>query len=332
MFAIFITSGILFNYALGALRDFRYYSISLVAVGIVALFEVLMFWLPETPRWLVSRGQVDEAEDVLLWLRGKKIGTKKEITAMKKSFTEKKSSVWRLFLKRSIITPVVYVLIIFAVQQSGGINAITPFVSILLKNAGVSNPRAASIYSVGIPGLIFLVVAIVLVDFIGRKFLLVVSATGQFLGLAMLGIHAFISRPSLCASSNSSVEMTDGAVCNPHFQYLAVFSTILFVSSFTVGYNSVPYVLLAELLPLSVRGKASGMASSMAWGCASLFLFFYFDVTALITPWFTFWAIAIVNILFAIFVIVLVPETKGKQVTELENLFAKKPDVLRTTL
>ena len=325
MFAIFLTSGVLFNYVLGAINKFRYYYISLVAVGIVAIFEVLMFWLPETPRWLMSKGYVEQAEKVLLWLRGKKIGAKKEIDAMKKSLSEKKRNVWRLFLTRSIITPVVYVIIIFAIQQSGGINAITPFVGIILKDAGVSSPRTVSIYCVGIPGLLFLVVATFLVDFAGRKFLLAISGTGQFLAVALLGIHAFITRPSLCDPSLDTA-------CNPQFQYLAIFALIFFVISFTVGYNSIPYVLLAELLPLSVRGKASGIASSVSWSCAALFLLFFFDFTALVTPWFTLWFISLLNISTVLFVIIFVPETKGKQLGELENLFKRKPNVVETVL
>ena len=325
LFAVFLTTGVLFNYALGAIDNFRYYYISLVAVGIVAVFEVLMLQLPETPRWLMSKGYTEKAEDVLLWLRGKKIGTKKEIDEMKKSLAEKKRNVWRLFLKRSVITPVVYVLIIFAIQQSGGINAITPFVGIILRDAGVSSPRTISIFSVGIPGLIFLVVAIILVDFTGRKFLLAVSGTGQFLAVAMLGIHAFITRPSLCGPSLETA-------CNPQFQYLAIFSIIFFIISFTVGYNSIPYVLLAELLPLSVRGKASGLASSLSWSCAAVFLLFFFDFTALITPWFTFWFISLLNISTVLFIIIFVPETKGKQLGELETLFKRKPDVVEAIL
>jgi SP family arabinose:H+ symporter-like MFS transporter len=118
-FPVFLTCGVLFNYALGAIRDFRYYYISLVAVGIVAMFEVLMFWLPESPRWLLSRGYVEQTEHFLLWLRGEKIGIKKELDDMKKSLKGKKPKVWKLFLKRSVLIPLVYILVIFATQQYG---------------------------------------------------------------------------------------------------------------------------------------------------------------------------------------------------------------------
>ena len=110
---IMLTSGIVVNYAMGAIDGFPYYYISLVAVGIVALFEVLMIWLPETPRWLLSRGYREDAKKVLLWLRGKKIGIHQERDEMKKAIittTAKRTKVRKEFLKRNVFVPFIYVL------------------------------------------------------------------------------------------------------------------------------------------------------------------------------------------------------------------------------
>ena len=74
LFGILLTGstllGVTFTFGLSSIDGFFYYYISLVAVGIVAMFEVFMFWLPETPRSLMSRGYVNEARKVLIWLRG----------------------------------------------------------------------------------------------------------------------------------------------------------------------------------------------------------------------------------------------------------------------
>ena len=332
MFSIFLASGVIINYALGAINNFRYYYISLVAVGIVAVFEVLMVWLPETPRWLLSRGYGEQTEHVLLWLRGKKIKIKNELDDMKESL---KPNSWKLFLNKSILTPLVYVLIIFAMQQSGGINAITPFAGTLFADAGVSNPRYAAIYAVGGSGIIAAIISIVLIDFSGRKFLLVISGTGEILGLVMLGAHSFITRPSLCANSsmtNMTETMDMDTFCNPQYQSLAICGVIVFVLTFTLGYNSVPYVLISELLPLSVRGKASGIATSVGWICAALFTGFYLQVRGLVRPWFALWGLAALNVVTVLFVIFFIPETKGKSLEELESRFVKKPAVVNTTM
>jgi SP family facilitated glucose transporter-like MFS transporter 8 len=326
-FPVFLTTGVLFNFALGAIDNFRYYDTSLVAVGIVALFEVLMFWLPETPRWLMSQGYAERAEHVLLWLRGNKIGIGKELADMKKSLSQKKTNVWKLFLQRRVFQPLVYLLILFFVQQMGGINGITPFAGLILSDAGLSNPRTTSIYAVGLSGFVGLSVSIVLVDLIGRKTPLIISEIGQFLAIIMLGIHAYITRPSLCDFSTS-----DAMPCNPQFQYMALVSIIGFALSFTAGANSVPYVLLAEFMPLSVRGKASGIVAALTWGSSALFTGLYFEFREWITPWFTLWLVALVDLIGVVFIILIIPETKGKKLEELEKVFVKRPDTVETVL
>ena len=335
-FPIFLTTGISLNIGMGAINNFRYYYISLIAVGLVALFEVLMFWLPETPRWLLSRRYGEQAENVLLWLRGKNIGIKKELDDMKKAILSqskvKNAKVWKLFLKRSVFIPVLYVLIIFAVQQVCGINAITPFAGLLFLKAGVDSPRTTAAYAVGVFPYLGQFLSIVAIDIVGRKVLLVLSGIGMFLGAAMLGIHFFITRPSLCNST--VVEAIDASAepCNPQYQILAIFSVIIFVVSFTFGFNTVPYVLLPELLPLTVRGVASGFAAVSAWGCAALFTGFYLEFATLVRPWFAMWMLAGINVAVVIFVILFIPETKGKSLEEIESKFVRKPSVIKTVL
>ena len=332
IFPTFLVFGVLLNYIVGAINGFRYYYTSLVAVGLVALFEVLMFWLPDTPRWLLSRGYGEEAENVLLWLRGKKIGIKKELDEMKASLVAKKSEekkVWKLFLKRNVAVPVMYTLVLFTVQQGCGINAITPFAGLLFSDAGIDSPRTTSIYAVGISGIVGLIISIVAVDVLGRKFLLVAGGTGAFLAATGLGIHFFITRPSLC---NSTAVEASFEPCNLQYQMLATVSVIVFVVAFNIGYNTVPYVLLSELLPLSVRGVASGIAAVAAWITATLFTGFYLEFAELVRPWFAMWSLAAINVASVLFVILLIPETKGKSLEEMENKFVGKPDIVETIL
>ena len=333
-----LTSGVLLNYGLGAIDNFPYYYISLVAIGIVALFEVLMIWLPETPRWLLSRGYGEAAEKVLLWLRGKKIGIQRELDDMKKAIAEsktKKTNVWREFRKRSVLVPLVYVLILFFYCQGGGIMAIAPFAAIIFSDAGVNDPRTTSIYAVGVSGIIGLVVSTITVDIVGRVVLLVISGTGMFLAASMLGIHFFITRPSLCDHFNSTViESLEGISepCNSQFELLAIVSVILFNFIFMMGWGTVPWVLLSELLPLSVRGVGSGLAMFTAWSIAAIFSGFYLPYSNLVRPWFAMWTIALIDLTSVVFVLIFIPETKGKTLEEMEKKYERKPDVVDTVL
>ena len=108
-----LTLGILLIYGLGAISDFPYYYISLVAVGLVAVFEVLMVWLPETQRWLLSRGYGEDSESVLLGLRGKKIGIQRELDNIKKLLQENKEkiNVLKEFKKKAVFHPFIIIII-----------------------------------------------------------------------------------------------------------------------------------------------------------------------------------------------------------------------------
>ena len=338
------TTGVLFSFVLGAIGDFRYYQISLVAVGIVALFEILMFWLPETPRWLLSRGYVKQAEHILRLLRGKKIEIKNEVDEIKQTIAakrrEQKKNILRQFSKRFVLVPFIYVLTTFFFQQMGGISATAAFAATIFSDAGVSNPRVAAIYGVGIASLMGNFVTFFLINLIGRVTLLIVSSTGMFLGCSMLGIHFFITRASLCggndfASNSTAILMQDTMgtePCNTHFGPLAVVSLILYRFCFSIGMGPIPWLLVSELLPLSVRGVASGLVMIVTWTASSAVTGLYLEYVTLVKPWFALWTFALLNLAAVVFFIVFLPETKGKSLEELERKFMKEPDIVETVL
>ena len=332
-----LTSGIVFNYAIGSINGFRYYYISLVAVGIVALFEVLMVWLPETPRWLLSRGYVKRAEKVMQWLRGKRIGTKKELDEIKSAIAAKKregKKAWREFSKRSVLIPLTYIFIVFFFHQAGGISAVAAFAATIFSDAGVSIPRVTSIYAVGLASLVGNFTAFFLVDLVGRTFLLTVSGTGMFLGSTMLGTHFFITRSSLCSDFTNStiVDSMETEPCNTHFGPLATVSLILYRFSFSIGFGPIPWILVSEFLPLPVRGFASGFAMLLNWTISTIVTGFYLEYAAVVQQWFAMWTFALSNLVATLFVIVFLPETKGKSLEELERKFMKQPDIVETDI
>ena len=336
-----LTSGIMFSYILGAIRGFRYYYISLVAVGIVGLFEVLMIWLPETPRWLLAKGHVEQAESVLLWLRGKKFDIKEELEEIEKVVAKKnsKKNMMQEFLRRGVIIPFIYVFTSFVFQQIGGVSAIVAFAAAIFSDAGVANPRVASIYAVGVVGVIGNISIVFVVDSIGRRTLLILSGSAMCVGYVMLGTHFFITRPSLCSSNgfnNSTSLMLDAPTtsepCNAHFAPLAIASLVLCRFSFAIGFGPVPYILLSEMLPLSVRGFASGLVATVMWLTVSAVSGLYLEYVALVEQWFAMWTFALFNLLGVLLTIVFIPETKGKSIEELERKFAKESNDVKTDL
>ena len=132
------------------------------------------------------------------------------------------------------------------------------FASTIFSEAGVSDPRLTSIYAIGCATLIGNFASFFLVDIVGRTSLLIISGTGMFLGSTMLGTHFFVTRPSLCNDFNATVIETMAEPWNAHVGPLAVVSLILYRLSFSIGFGPMPWILVSEFLPLSVRGVASG--------------------------------------------------------------------------
>lgn len=320
-------------FGMGSIEDFHYYYVALVAAGIVTAFELMMVWLKETPRWLLSKGYKLQTIATLKFLRGPKIGFERELKDMEVVLTENINlsmlQVLKEFKRRSVLIPFLIVVVIMFFQVIGGISALSPYAASIFEEAGVPHPKLASIYSIGSAGLL-VIVAVVLVEIAGRKVLLVVSGLGTALSCVMLGTHFFLTRPSLCHSNvNLSVALlqstsTTDAPCNPQYAPLAIVSVFLFCALFSVGWGPIPWVLLGELLPLQVRGVASGMVAIVNSGTAAMATGFYPKYSQAVTPWFAWWSFSIINLTSVVFVVLCVFETKGKALEEIQSRYEGK--------
>ena len=325
--------GITITYALGSIDGFFYYYISLVAVGIVAMFEVFMFWLPETPRSLMSRGYVKEAEKIIKWLRGPNSKTsteelkeiKQHIISIRQAQT--REDVWKHLVRKSVLVPSMYLLVIFMVKQLCGINAVIAYAGEIFVDAGVPNPSVTSIYTVGASSVIGILVAFLTTDHIGRKSLLIISGILLFIGATLLGIHFYITRPSLCGNyltmSSPYDDSTDEPLinCNAHFTPLLIVSVIVYTFGFSMGWGPIPWILVSELLPLSVRGKATGLCMIVSYLSSTIVVGFYLQYVELVTLWFAMWTFSIVSVAGSVFVLIFIPETKGKSLEAVEREF-----------
>ena len=325
-----LATGILLNYSIGSIPGFPYFYNSLVATGTVAVFEVMMVWLKETPRWLVSKSHYQEAYHTLIWLRGPSVNTEDEIRSIESSDSSSIWSAWKEFAKRSVAVPVMIVIVVMFFQQIGGLNAISSYAASLFEEAGVANPRVTATYAVGGVELFSTVISIFVIDLIGRKILLIISGAGMTVGTALLGVHFYITRPSLCASvANSTLtdlaemlqDSTTDAPCNTQYGPLAVVSIITFGFAFSVGWGPVPWILLSELIPLQVRGLASGIAILVNWGTSAIVVGFYLEYADVVQVWFAWWSFAILNAAGVLFTIVFIRETKGKTLEDIEKYY-----------
>lgn len=333
---LFIGLGILLCYYMGTI--FIYYHVALGACMTVTVFVVLSVWLKETPRWLLATGQSRRAFMTLQWLRGPHYEVDNEFNTMKEFLAHQDDTTapWKEFRKKSIIVPTVTLLIVFFFQQIGGLNAQGAYGTLIFKEAGVSNPQFTSAMSIGVTATVGTIISAFVVDKMGRKPLLVISAIGMGIGSTLLGLHFYITRPALCSGNSTKGNLTenfsmkeidstsDTTLCNTQYGPLAIVSIVTYNLMFAIGFGPISWILLPELLPLKVRGLGGGLAVFVNWATSALVTGTYLSYADAITPWFAWWTFALLNFLSIVFVLVALVETKGKNLEVIQTAFEKK--------
>ena len=148
------------------------------------------------------------------------------------------------------------------------------------------------------------VASLFLVDLFGRKVLLIISGLTMALSCFGLGTALYITQHVTGSDSETKP--------------LFVASVIIFSVGFSVGWGSIPFILLSELLPLQTRGVLAGMVAIVNWGCGALVSGTYNWFAGLVQPYGAWWAYGIINLLSSVCVAVFLPETKGKKLENIE--------------
>ena len=297
-----LTSGIvisyLIDYAFAGAQAWRW--MFALAVVPAAAFGVGLVFIPESPRWLVGRGMADKARAVLKRIRAPD-QVEAEFTEIQHSAQQQKAN-WSELLS-PVLRPAMIVGVGLAIaQQVTGINTVIYYAPTIFKFAGLSSASVAILASVGvgIVNVVLTVVAMQLIDRIGRRPLLLISLAGMSLSLIVLGL-AF-KLPQLSGSLG----------------WIAVTSLMLYVGSFAVGLGPVFWLILSEIYPLRIRGRAMSVSTVVNWGFNLIVALSFLTLTHVLGKAATFWLYGIVSIGAWVFAFFLVPETKGKTLEQIE--------------
>jgi len=268
----------------------------------VGIFLLLLFSVPDTPRSLMLRGKEEEAFKVLTDINGEEEADK--ILTDIKSNVVKSSG--KLLSYGWLIIIIGVALSIF--QQFVGINVVLYYAPEIFKKMDMST-NASLLFTiiVGIANFLFTIVAIKTVDKYGRKPLMIIGALGMAVAMFALGFVFF-------------TEATG---------YLALGCMMLYVASFALSWGPITWVLLSEMFPNKIRGKAMAIAVAAQW-IANYFVSLTFPMmddnsylTEQFNHGFAYWIYGVMSLLAMFFVLKLVPETKGKTLEEMENLWKK---------
>jgi len=308
---LMITIGILLSYIVGVIfapiEGWRWmFAVALIPALILFIG---MFGLPESPRWLFNKGQIDRARQVLSRsvspeeidreLREMEEIKRQESQQERVSFAE---------LLAPFVRPALIIGVGLAIfQQVTGINTVIYYAPTILQNAGFSEQGAlvANALGVGLVNVGFTILAVRIIDRVGRRPLLLIGLVGMTISLALLAI----------------VFTMGGTNVGAGLGILATVCLGLYIASFAISLGPVFWLMISEIYPLRIRGTAMSVASIANWGSNFVVALLFPVLLAALGGATLFWVFAAIGIAAWIFIYFQVPETKNRTLEEIEASF-----------
>ena len=270
------------------------------------LFFIIIFFIPESPRWLIVRGKELKAVNILEKIYNSITEAKSQLKETKSVLTSETRSEWSLLMKPGIFKAVIIGVCIAILGQFMGVNAVLYYGPSIFENAGLSGGDSL-FYQVlvGLVNTLTTVLALVIIDKVGRKKLVYYGVSGMVVSLILIGLY-FLFGDSLGVSS----------------LFLLIFF-LFYVFCCAVSICAVVFVLLSEMYPTKVRGLAMSIAGFALWIGTYLI--------GQLTPWMlqnltpagTFFLFALMCVPYMMIVWKLVPETTGKSLEEIERYWTR---------
>ncbi|XP_014242296.1 facilitated trehalose transporter Tret1-like isoform X2 [Cimex lectularius] len=300
-FQLQVTIGILFVYILGLIKN--PFLLTLIISAFPILLAVLMCFMPETPYYLLMTGRENAARNSLQWLRGADYNINSELTMMKENIDKAKqerSSFRKAFMTRAAKRGLIIGIGVMFLQQFSGINAVIFYTNSIFKSAGSTLDDSISSIIVGFMSVVATAIATLFIERLGRKPLMFISCLVMALSSAVLGIYFYIQTVNHELAEKIS--------------FIPLIIVCVFIIVFSLGLGPIPWVILAEIFPSNIKGIASSISCLTNWMFAFIVILSFQSVKVAIGEDWTFWIFSSIMILGCIFVIFVIPETKGKSI------------------
>lgn len=289
MITVGIVAAYLVDYVFSAGENWRaMFAVGLIPAGILGLGMLL---LPDTPRWLLSRGREREARAI-----AEQLG-QADVLEIGDARGQEVKRDWRALAARNLRRVLVIGIGLAVLQQVTGINTVIYYAPTILQEVGLASDNAIlSAVPIGVVNIVMTVVSIAVIDRVGRRPLVLGSLAGMVVSIAGLGFVFQLD--------------AGGAV--------AVICLVAYVASFAIGMGPIFWLLIAEIYPQRVRGEAMSVATASNWlanfAVAQTFPLLLSGIGSAAT----FWIYAGLGVLAIWFALALVPETKDRTLEELE--------------
>ncbi len=297
-----ILSAYLVNWQVARLGESSWrWMLALAAVPSIAfLFGLLL--IPESPRWLISIGRRDQGERVLARMFGEQ-SAKQQVEAIKQAVAGEEGS-WHELLSPNMRKRLAVGMLLALFSQITGINTVLYYGSIIVSERFPGQSTSMALITnviIGTVNVLLTIVAMVFLDRWGRRVILMIASGGMAVALTFLVIGLIYGVSPL----------------------LMLASILLYVAFFALGMGPGPWLIISEIFPTKVRGRAASIATSTLWSGTLLVTFTFLSLVKILNLWGTFAIYAALSCLCCIFVWKMVPETKSRTLEQIQETLSK---------
>lgn len=308
-FQLLLTFGIVIAYFVDLIftpsRNWRG-MFSIVLIPAATLFFGMIF-LPETPRWLIANKQSDRARQVLRRIRSSSVEVEKDMKEIEDSLHETHGS-WRELFSSQFWMPTLIAIAVAIFNQLTGINSFLQYAPLILKNAGIHSDVITMVGSVGIGILNFFCtgIAILFIDTLGRRPLMLLGVAGVALAECYLGAVPYITQDTFLTG------------------ILSLAGLFAFIVFFAIGPGVVVWLAISELFPTRVRGKGIALCLFFNSLASTLLATFFLPMSHWLGTSQTYWLFALFTAAYFLVAYYFLPETKTKSLEEIQFEFQNK--------
>ena len=268
------------------------------------LFFFIIFFIPESPKWLIVKGKLAKASAVLGKIYNSEEEVRKEIEVTNESMKGEDKGKWSDLLKPGILLAVIAGSAIAILGQFMGVNAVLYYGPKIFANAGFEDPMFSTVL-VGVVNCVTTILAVFIIDRVGRKKLIYYGVTGMIICLLAIGIY-----------------FAWGGVLGLGNAFMLTFF-LAYVFCTAISICAVVFVLLSEMYPNSVRGRAMSIAGFALW----IGTYLIGQLTPILLGWSqsgTFFLFAVMCVPYMLIMWKVIPETTGKTLEEIEAFWTNR--------